>query len=121
MKLFRALVYSNLHIALIAFVLSLETNVLFNVENLWTAPAFLFFTTLLIYNLGYYNAIFSSENSYRQQARWLKKHQIYWALSILTGFTGAAILFLHSEEKHNFFFWFWELLPLSISGMKLSF
>jgi hypothetical protein len=95
MKIFKAWVYSNFHIALIAASLSLETNVLLNIRPLFTAPLFIFFATLLIYNLGYFNAIFSKEQSYREQARWMKARRTYWIFSMLVAL--LIMLFLVSD------------------------
>jgi len=91
-KIFRSWVYSNIHIALIAAALSLETNVIFDIRPFGIAPAFIFFATLVIYNLGYFNAIFSTEPSYREQARWMKSNMVYWVFSILIGLLGLIYL-----------------------------
>lgn len=92
MKLFRSWVYSNIHIALIAAALSLETNILLNVKPLGIAPGFIFSATLVIYNLGYFNAVFSKDQSFREQARWMKANRVYWVFSILIGL--IALIYL---------------------------
>lgn len=92
MRFFRNWVYSNIHIAFIAALLSLETNVLFNIKPIGIAPGFIFCATLLIYNLGYFNAMFSSEDSYREQARWMKSRMAYWIFSMLVAL--LALLYL---------------------------
>ena len=97
MKLFRFWVYSNLHIALIAAALSLETNVLLDVEPLFAAPVFIFFGTLLVYNLGYFPSVFSTKTPHRRQARWLKAHTAYWGFSILV----ASIGFFYSITQFS--------------------
>jgi hypothetical protein len=95
MKIFRVWVYSNIHIALIAAALSLETNVLLNIRPLFVAPLFIFSATLLIYNLGYFKAIYSKEQSYREQARWMKARKTYWVFSMLLAL--SIIFFLVSD------------------------
>ena len=92
MKIFRNWVYSNIHIALIAAALSLETNVLLNVRPMGIAPGLIFCATLLVYNLGYFNAVFSKKQSYREQARWMKANVIYWVFSILISLLGLIYL-----------------------------
>ena len=92
MKFFRSWIYSNIHIALIAAALSLETNILLDIRPLGIAPGFIFCATLVIYNLGYFNAMFSTERSYRKQARWMKANMVYWVFSILIGLLGLIYL-----------------------------
>jgi len=91
-KIFRTWVYSNIHIALIAAALSLETNIILDVRPLGIAPGFIFCATLVIYNLGYFTAMFSTERSYREQARWMKANMIYWVFSIMIGLIGLIYL-----------------------------
>ena len=92
MSIFKSWVFSNIHIALIAAALSLETNIILGIRPLGIAPGFIFFATLVIYNLGYFNAIFSKEKSYREQARWMKANVTYWVFSILIGLLGMIYL-----------------------------
>jgi len=92
MNIFKSWVFSNIHIALIAAALSLETNIIFDIKPHGIAPAFIFFATLVIYNLGYFNALFSKEISYREQARWMKDNITYWIFSIMIGLIGLIYL-----------------------------
>lgn len=109
MKIFKSWVYSNIHIALIAGALSLETNILLDVRPLGIAPLFIFFATLVIYNLGYFNALFSKEKSYREQARWMKVNLTYWVFSILIGL--LALIYLIAK------FGFLGQLTIGIFGL----
>ena len=99
MKIFRNWVYSNIHIALIAAALSLETNVLLDIRPLGIAPGFIFCATMLVYNLGYFNAVFSKKQSYREQARWMKANMVYWVFSILIGLLGLVYLVAKFEFR----------------------
>lgn len=92
MSIFKSWVYSNIHIALIAAALSLETNIILGVRPLGIAPMFIFFATLVIYNLGYFNAVFSREKFYREQASWMKVNMTYWIYSIIIGLVGLVYL-----------------------------
>ena len=93
MIIFKNWVYSNIHIALIAAALSLETNIFFGIRPLGIAPGFIFCATWLVYNLGYFNAMFSKELSYREQARWMKARMAYWVFSILLALLALLYLF----------------------------
>lgn len=98
MNFFRNWVYSNIHIALIAAALSLETNVLMGIKPIGIAPGFIFFATLVIYNLGYFKTIMSKEKSYREQARWMSTNRTYWIFSIMIG----LIALLYFIAKFDF-------------------
>lgn len=83
-------VYSNLHMALIAALLGVESNVLFNQKIEWAFPVFLFFSTLFIYNLGYADELIWNQNTPRKQSEWLKRNKSYWAISILMSLIGIS-------------------------------
>ncbi len=86
-------VYSNLHIALIAFLISMESNYFLGIPSDYKSPLFVFFSTLFIYNLGYYKTVLFYEKAQRDQAEWLKKHMTYWVFSILVSLIFVLYLF----------------------------
>ena len=86
-------IYSNLHIALIAFLLSLESNYLLGIASDLTSPLFVFFSTIFIYNLGYYSVILFNDDAQRYHAEWMTKHIKYWVFSMLIAVLGIIYLF----------------------------
>lgn len=92
-------VYSNIHIALIAFLLSLESNYLLGISDDYKSPLFVFFSTLFIYNLGYYRTILFNDEAQRYHADWMKKHVGYWIFSMLISL--IAIIYLFSSYTLN--------------------
>jgi hypothetical protein len=98
-KVIEIWVYSNFHIALIAFLLSLESNYILGIESDFKGPFFVFFSTLFIYNLGYYQAILFKKPAQRFHAEWMIKHIKYWIFSMLLSL--IAILYLFSSFSYN--------------------
>ena len=92
-KLLKIWVYSNLHIAAIAFFLSLSTNFFFDLDPEWKNPLFIFFATLFLYNLGFYPNVIHKKAGQREHAVWMTKHTTYWALSLLSSL--IALLYLY--------------------------
>lgn len=87
-------VYSNIHIAVIAFLLTLESNYILGITRDFKSPLFVFFSTLLIYNLGYYRVILFKGEAQRDAADWMKRHNSYWIFSILISL--LAIIYILS-------------------------
>ncbi len=85
--------YSNIHIALIAFLFSLETNYELGIGWDIKNPLFVFFSTLFIYNLGYYQAILFKKPPQRYHAEWMLKHITYWGFSMLLSLVFILYLF----------------------------
>lgn len=98
-KLLRIWVYSNFHIATIAFLFSLETNYILGIESDLKSPLFVFFSTIFIYNLGYYQAILFKKPPQRYHAEWMVKHIAYWGFSMLISL--IVILYLYSSYSFD--------------------
>lgn len=94
-RILKIWVYSNLHISLIAFLLSLETNYILGIEEDLKGPLLVFFSTLFIYNIGYYRSILFGVKAQRSQAKWMSLHFSYWTFSILISL--LALLYLFSS------------------------
>lgn len=91
-------VYSNIHISFIAFLLSIETNYLLGIPRELKSPLFVFFSTLFIYNLGYYRAILFGDEAQRFHAEWMRKNRSYWIFSLLISL--LAIIYLFSSFSY---------------------
>lgn len=86
-------VFSNIFIAFIAFLLSLETNYIIGVPNDYKSPIFVFFSTLFIYNLGYYQAVLFDDLGQREASKWMKENRSYWIFSMLISLIVIAYIF----------------------------
>jgi len=86
-------VYSNLHIALIAFLISMESNYFLSIPGDYKSPLFVFFSTLFIYNLGFYKTVLFYEKAQRDQGEWFKNHITYWIFSLLVSLIFILYLF----------------------------
>jgi len=92
-KLFKVWVYSNLHIAFIAFLFSMESNFIFHIKDDLKSPLLVFFSTLFIYNLGYYRSILFKGEPQRSAAEWMKEHRSYWIFSLLISLLAIIYIF----------------------------
>jgi hypothetical protein len=95
-------VYSNLHISLIAFLLSLETNYILGIEEDLKGPLLVFFSTLFIYNIGYYRSILFGVTAQRSQADWMARHFSYWIFSILISLLALLYIFSSFSVESQF-------------------
>jgi len=91
-RLYQFWIYSNIHIAIIAAALSYESNLILRVNNPESAPIFVFFSTILIYNLGYYKAVFSTDVPFRSQARWMSDRPYFWRISMVLSLIAVLVL-----------------------------
>lgn len=107
-------IYSNLHIALIAFFLSLECNYIFGIPQDIKSPLFVFFSTIFIYNLGYYRTILFGDKGQREAANWMKEHRSYWIFSMLIAL--IAISYIYSAYNLNI-----QLTLIVLTGISVSY
>lgn len=54
---------------------------------------FVFFSTLFIYNLGYYRSILFNDEGQRYHAIWMKRHAVFWIFSMLISLIVIIYLF----------------------------
>jgi hypothetical protein len=73
----------------------MESNFIFDIKDDLKSPLLVFFSTLFIYNLGYYRTILFNGEPQRGSAEWMKKHSSYWIFSIL--FSLLAIIYIFSS------------------------
>lgn len=126
-SLLKIWVYSNIHIALIAFLLSLESNYLLGIQHDFKSPLFVFFSTLFIYNLGYYRAILFQDSAQRFHAEWMKLHVKYWVFSMLVSLIILLYLFSSFNRAAQYVIIFLSIISvlyiihdLKFKGWKFS-
>lgn len=87
----------------------------------------MFFSTLLIYNLGFYRAVLFSDEAQRYHAEWMRKNRSYWVFSMLIAL--LAVLYLFSSFSHqaqlaigalSLVSFFYIIHDINIYGFKLS-
>lgn len=74
--------------------MSYETNVILGIDDKWQSPLLLFFSTLFIYNLGFYRNVIFKDEAQRDHPAWMVKNKTYWIFSLLISL--LFILYIYS-------------------------